>query len=374
MKRLGYGFVVMAVLGLGMVRAASGGLSAEDERVVEALPVVPPGLNGHDALLIKPAANVTATYTYTVSAPDLTAKEWVMLVPRPPELPGQKISSVRTLPASRLVADLGPLKRPLLRVRVSADTAALAKGITLEARYQATLYSRQLIRRGDGDGMPAAPALLESERRLFLRRTSQFDYTNDVLWHWLTSNRLTRGEREGEVDFARRVFQVIAKGFHYEYLGQQDRSAPHVCVVGKSDCGGMAVLFVTALRAQGIPARALAGRWAKSAVKDDKIGAIPYYQEHVKAEFFAQGVGWVPVDLSSAVLHDKSPDKLAFFGNEHGDFITLHLDNDVSLDSLNFGIQVMPWLQDAAYWVTGAGNLNHTTISQVWTVTNRSIR
>jgi len=34
----------------------------------------------------------------------------------------------------------------------------------------------------------------------------------------------------------------------------------------------MAVLFVTALRAQGIPARTLAGRWAKSAKPDDKIG------------------------------------------------------------------------------------------------------
>ena len=135
----------------------------------------------------------------------------------------------------------------------------------------------------------------------------------------------------------------------------------------------MAAMFVTALRARGIPARALAGRWAKSAKPADKIGAIPYYQEHVKAEFYAQGVGWVPVDLSSAVLHDRSPGKLTFFGNDCGDFLTLHLDNDLTLDSLYFGVHVMPWMQDAAYWVTGAGNLNHAVIRKSWSVTNGQV-
>jgi len=78
----------------------------------------------------------------------------------------------------------------------------------------------------------------------------------------------------------------------------------------------------------------------------------------------------VPADLSSAVLHDRSPDKLEFFGNDRGDFLTFHLDNDLSLDSLYFGVHVMPWLQDAAYWVTGTGSVTHAVIRQSWTVVN----
>ena len=369
MKRFFYYLTAITALGCASTRAETGVLSAADERIVAALPVVPPGLNGRYFLEIKPAARTSAVYTYAVSAPDLTAKEWVLFLPRPQDLPGQRILRAGITPENAIIADLSPLRQPLMRRRVTADTPKLAKEITLEAKFQATLSSRRLIPRVGGASHPSPP-MTERERRLFLRRTSQFDYTSEVLRQWMDSNGLQRGAREGEVDFARRVFQVIAKGFHYEYLGEQDRSAAHVCVAGKSDCGGMAVLFVTALRAQGIPARTLAGRWAKSAKPDDKIGAIQYYQEHVKAEFFAQGIGWVPADLSSAVLHDRSPDKLEFFGNDRGDFLTFHLDNDLSLDSLYFGVHVMPWLQDAAYWVTGTGSVTHAVIRQSWTVVN----
>ena len=48
------------------------------------------------------------------------------------------------------------------------------------------------------------------------------------------------------------------------------------------------------------------------------MGSVRYFQEHIKAEFYAQGVGWVPVDLSSAVLHDTSDAKLRYFGNDAG--------------------------------------------------------
>jgi len=372
MKRIPHVLTAIAALLCASARAETDGLSADDERIVAALPAVPPGLNGGYDLEVKPAARISAVYTYTVNAPDLTAKEWELFLPRPQDFPGQKILRAGITPENSVVADLSPLGRPLMRRRVTADTPLLAREITLEAKIQATLFSRRLVARSGGGGNQA-PALADRERRLFLRCTPQFDHTSEAVRQWMVSNRLKRGVSEGEVDFARRVFQVIAKGFHYEYLGEQDRSAASVCVAGKSDCGGMAVLFVTALRVQGIPARALAGRWAQSAKPDDKIGPIKYYQEHVKAEFFAQGVGWVPADLSSAVLHDPSPAKLEFFGNDRGDFLTFHLDNDLIIDTLHFGVKGMPWLQDAAYWVTGTGSVTNAEIRQSWSVTNTII-
>jgi hypothetical protein len=131
----------------------------------------------------------------------------------------------------------------------------------------------------------------------------------------------------------------------------------------------LSILFVTALRSQGIPARILAGRWARSAKPGDQIGALDYYQEHVKAEFYAQGVGWVPADLSSAILHDPSPAKLDFFGNDCGDFLTFHLDDNLSFDSLQFGVKTMQFLQRPAYLAKGSGNFKNAVIRETWTVT-----
>lgn len=359
--------VLSASLIGGACGAPTGGaLSAEDERIVAALPSVPAGLNAGDSLEIKPAQTITAVYDYTVSAPGLRASEWVLFMPRPTGHSGQRILDVSTSPGGETTVDLGPLRQPLLRARVPVTGEKWSRSITYRTNVSATLYSRRLVH---GAGVPPkAPALSERERRLFLRRTPEFDYTNAAFNGWMKSNQLQRGTTEGEVAFARRVFQFIVRNFSYEYLGKQDRTAPNVCAVGKSDCGGMAVLFATVLRSQGIPARTLAGRWAVSEKPDDKIGEVEYHQEHVKAEFFAQGVGWVPADLSSAVLHDKSDAKLTHFGNDRGDFLTFHFDNDLTLDTVHFGSRTMGLMQKSSYWVKGTGSLQNAVIREKWIV------
>jgi predicted RNA-binding Zn-ribbon protein involved in translation (DUF1610 family) len=70
--------------------------------------------------------------------------------------------------------------------------------------------------------------------------------------------------------------------------------------------------------------RFLAGRWAASAApaKDGK----PYEGNwHCKAEFFAQGLGWVGVDMSSGV-DTGGGNPLGAFANEMGDFVVFDLD------------------------------------------------
>ena len=369
MLKSGLLLLVIATLRLACGATEPTSLTAAEDRDVAALPVVPPGLNKRDALEVKLSKTVSALNTYTVSAPNLNAGEWIVLTPQAPDLAGQKILLAATLPSSAAITDLSPLKRPMLRARIPVTNKILASELTFKATVRAKLFARRLIR-NDGTRLTTLPTTLaERERRLFLRRTANFDYSNAAVRAWLATNRLQRQADEGEVACARRVFLVIAKGFHYEYLGEQDRSAMHVCTAGKSDCGGLSILFVTALRSQGIPARILAGRWARSAKPGDQIGALDYYQEHVKAEFYAQGVGWVPADLSSAILHDPSPAKLDFFGNDCGDFLTFHLDDNLSFDSLHFGVKTMQFLQRPAYLAKGSGNFKNAVIRETWTVT-----
>jgi transglutaminase-like putative cysteine protease len=138
--------------------------------------------------------------------------------------------------------------------------------------------------------------------------------------------------------------------------------------VGKSDCGGLSVLFATVLRSQGVPTRTLVGRWANSAKANDKVGEIEYFQEHVKAEFFANGVGWVPVDVSAAVVHDKTPAKLGYFGIDRGDFLTMHFDSDLAVDTLHFGVRTINLLQGVCYWARGAGTFKDAVQRENWEV------
>ncbi len=99
-----------------------------------------------------------------------------------------------------------------------------------------------------------------------------------------------------------------------------------------------------------------------------KVGDIDYYQQHVKAEFFAAGIGWVPADPASAVLWDRTADGLTYFGHDPGDFITFHLDGDFLIDTIYFGKQTVPYLQGAAFWVKGGGTVDGYSVETQWEV------
>lgn len=315
------------------------------------------------------AQTVEATYQVDISAPRLNAREWALLWPKAPDHPAQRVLAAACKPEGVAIADQSPLRQPLWRVpvRVTADDPPGEVSFTVKTR--AELFARKLV---SGAGSAKVPALDPDERQSFTRRTAWFDYDTPEFAEWIKAKGLRRGDREGEITFARRVFVRLASDFEYEYLAEMNRVASAVCRAGKSDCGGLSALFVTLLRAEGIPARMLAGRWALSAKKDEKVGEVRYFQEHVKAEFFAQGVGWVPVDVSSAVLHDKSRDKSRFFGNDLGDFIILHFDHGLSFDTGIFGVRRQPLLQRATYWATGSGDFKESVMREDWTVSARN--
>jgi transglutaminase-like putative cysteine protease len=314
---------------------------------------------------VKPTVRIDARYRVTVSAPGAKAREWVVLVPRPPDLPSQRITGADTVPPGAVTLERSPLRRPVHRIEMPVTDAAMAGTAMAEARTTALLYSRKLRK---GTATAKVPDLSDAERELYLRRTVKFDRDSPALRKWMETHRLARGPAEGEIDFARRVFQHLARSFQYEYLGEQNRGAAHVCSAGKSDCGGLSVLFATVLRAEGVPARTLAGRWARSADPEEKIGEVSYRQEHIIAEFFAIGVGWVPVDPAGAILHDRSSEKLAHFGNDAGLFLTLHVDAELLVDTGRFGVRPMDLMQRAAYWMRGSGTLKDSTMAETWTV------
>jgi transglutaminase-like putative cysteine protease len=317
-----------------------------------------------------PTKSVQATMTYDVRCEKLQASEWLLFAPVLPETAGQTDVSSQMTPAAKEIAELSDLKRPLLLARVPADNDGLKQAVNVKVVYQAKLWSRRLTPLARGEKAPAVSDLATAAREAALRSVGDLSFDSDGFRAWQKEHELIRRKDEPEIDFARRVFTTIRKEFTYDYQPEMERTPPAVCQAGKSDCGGLSNLLVATLRSQGIPARTLAGRWAVSADPNEKLNGHEYYQYHVKAEFFAAGVGWVPVDMASGILHDRSREGLYYFGYDPGDFLTQHIDSHLEVDTVHFGKQQVTVLQRPAFWVTGTGTLDDQKVVESWTVSN----
>jgi hypothetical protein len=314
-------------------------------------------------LEVQPAKRILAILTLDVHAPKLKAQEWILFAPRLPELPGQtNVKSSLNHPADS-IEDLSPLRHPLLRARVKVVSKELETKITLQATYEADLAARQLVPVPAGRTAPVVAPLSAAERKLFLMPTTLLNFESEDFQSWLKEQGLQRSKQERDLDYGKRVYLHVTQKFTYEYAVKLDRTATAVCQAGKSDCGGISVVFVSALRAGGIPARLRIGRWAMSATKGQKLDDAAYAQQHAYPEYFCEGIGWVPVDPTMAVI---SKDRMAWFGHDRGNFVTLHLDHDVIVDSVVAGKQTLPWLQNGTYWVGFDGTFDQAIHTENW--------
>ncbi len=203
---------------------------------------------------------------------------------------------------------------------------------------------------------------------MYLRPTTECDYATNTFRNWKESNKFIRIPSEGEILFAQRVFRSLVNGYQYLYVPSQERTASALCQASKTDCGGLSILFATVMRSEGIPARVMSGRWAKSASDGETVDGQRYYHYHVIAEFYAHGVGWVPVDPSSAILHDKTEAKLTYFGQDPANFVVLHIDTGIEFDTEMYGDYRTAFFQIPLFWVKGTGTLDNRTLKEVGSI------
>jgi transglutaminase-like putative cysteine protease len=88
------------------------------------------------------------------------------------------------------------------------------------------------------------------------------------------------------VAYARAAYEYVAS--HYAYLDPNSGLHPlaDVLAAGGGDCGNLSSIYVSLLRNRGIPARHL-------------VTSRPDGSFHVWADFYLQGYGWVPVDVTA---------------------------------------------------------------------------
>lgn len=113
------------------------------------------------------------------------------------------------------------------------------------------------------------------------------------------------------LDKARAIFNYVVSTMRYEKTGQGwgRGDALYACTVRKGNCSDFHALFIGMMRAAGIPARFEIGFPLPA---DRHSGDIPGY--HCWAQFYLEGVGWVPVDASEAW---KNPERRDYFFGAH---------------------------------------------------------
>ncbi len=146
---------------------------------------------------------------------------------------------------------------------------------------------------------------------------------------------LARQATQGATDpleKAKRIYDYVVATMRYDKSGQGwgHGDAIWACTAKRGNCTDFHALFIGMMRASGIPARFEIGFPLPA---DKAEGNIPGY--HCWAEFYLEGIGWIPVDASEAW---KNPAKREYFFGAH-DVNRIQFTNgrDIRLDSVQRG-------------------------------------
>jgi transglutaminase-like putative cysteine protease len=155
--------------------------------------------------------------------------------------------------------------------------------------------------RGLADASKASPLAAE-HRRAFARELRVDEVHMEVTPAiFLLADELC-GAETNPVLQARRCFDyVIGRSDHYSQLGPSPKGRclgdAMECLAGTGDCcTDQHALFIALCRARGIPCRLIYG--SRLNLQNEGADYDPGYR--CWPRFFAPGVGWIPVDVSSA--------------------------------------------------------------------------
>jgi len=323
---------------------------------------------GPFTLVQTPTKKVKAQLMTTYSYPNARIKKWVMFMAAPPTpIQSQTISvanfglydcrGVNQISAGTMVSAGA---HHLFRSAVENPPPDACKTVISKFSIEAQLHSTKLTKVNQHTPVPP---LADHVKRYHLQETATMNFKDPAFLDWLNTHRLhpmqmTDGSYEPLLCFAYRVFLFIKVHFNYIYPVEGGRKATDTIATRSTDCGGFCILFSSVMRAHGVPSRLLFGHWAQTGT-----------QYHVKGEFYANGLGWVPFDMSGGVIDNYEPYTYNF-GHNTGEFITCHIDDDIkSIETtIHQTTQTAAWLQLPVFWINGEGPLTNFSIQQDWVV------
>jgi transglutaminase-like putative cysteine protease len=143
--------------------------------------------------------------------------------------------------------------------------------------------------------------------------------------------RVTEGKTQS-LDKARAIYDYVFTTMKYDKTGTGwgHGDVLYACDAKKGNCTDFHSLFIAMARSQGIPARFEIG----FPLPPDKHSAeIAGY--HCWSDFYIEGKGWIPVDISEAWKHPEKRDY--FFGSHDVDRMQFSMGRDLRLNPAQDG-------------------------------------
>ncbi|HUD65040.1 MAG TPA: transglutaminase-like domain-containing protein [Candidatus Sulfotelmatobacter sp.] len=143
--------------------------------------------------------------------------------------------------------------------------------------------------------------------------------------------KVTEGKTQ-PLDKARAIYDYVFTTMKYDKTGTGwgHGDVLYACDAKKSNCTDFHSLFIAMARSQGIPARFEIG----FPLPPDKHSAeIAGY--HCWSDFYIDGKGWIPVDISEAWKHPDKRDY--FFGSHDVDRVQFSMGRDLRLNPAQDG-------------------------------------
>lgn len=282
------------------------------------------------------ANSVVITEEHTMAAPNIWMITWGVGFGTCPSDEGQtlddlEISAYGVRYGVRKIFDQYGSQYWLLEAPANDRTRT-----TLTIRFKATLtLNRRILKEGPPEKEPTLP-----NRSSWLRIDEPEDAA--VAQKWIQSRGLRRIDGERDVVFAKRVLEHIQKGFRYKFIENGERGVPACVRNGFGACGELNALAVDILRLNGIPARLRQGRNAGTNVAWGPETTNSY---HVAAEFWGEGIGWIPIEASATGpdSNERGLEIKPFLGVANGDHVSKHY-NFVHLDSQTRSFQSQDWV------------------------------
>ena len=286
----------------------------------------------------KKVHRLVITYNYSTTWPSGGPHYAKIYLPMPPETGGQHITGFHSNIDGDTISD-----RSSRRI-ISAE---LHKGSGderyLQWKVQVSGVFRQRV-------LVSGPAPLNyqsgnSPTHDDLRSTESINWDTDSFQNWLTDSGLRRQSRETNLAFARRAFTYICNHGSYTYPPSTPWNAALSCRRLETDCGGFSLIFTAACRANHVPTHLLVGQWMRTQEYGNQV-ELTSRQPHVYTEFYDSQIGWIPVDISSALMHVPG----VGFGSDPGYFLTWHLDTDLRLATPGNPSELVRWIQNPSPW------------------------
>ena len=166
------------------------------------------------------------------------------------------------------------------------------------------------------------------------------------------------GSEENPYLLAEKFYNYVIQTAHYRLVGKGLLGAKALLTNGEGECGDYASLFIALARAKGIPARSIVGYWAISGTE----------QTHVWAEFYLEGIGWIPVDPT--IGQQSASNKEYYFGNMDNQRVILEKGFNIPLDPPGPDDFLAPLIQGPYWWFWGNGDGDKMSLEVTsWNVT-----